>query len=244
MIHTATKRKRDGIIVMSTPEIVEVLKQNPIFGKLEENALTALSNICEKHSYGKGKTVIVEGELGDRMFVILRGELKFYATSSTGETIELSRRKTADCFGEMALVDGGPRSASVETVTPSVLLEIQRPVFIGLLEREPKLIEPLMVFLGGIARNQLALITDLAFLDLRGRLARKLLDLGYKDGGDGSLTKLRRVSQTDLARMVNAARQTVNTLLHSMAHEKLISIDDDGIRILQPDELRKLTVAS
>lgn len=243
MIRTATKRKPDGVVLMSTPEIVEILKQNPIFGKLQEDALGALSDICEKHSYPKGRTVIVEGELGDRMFVILQGELKFFATSANNESIELNRRKAPACFGEMALIDGGPRSATAETVTPVVLLEIRRHVFIGLLEREPKLIEPLVAFLGSIARNQLALITDLAFLDLRGRLARKLLDLGYKDGGDGSLTKLRRVSQTDLARMVNAARQTVNTLLHSMAHEELISVDDDGIRILQPEELRKLTLA-
>jgi CRP-like cAMP-binding protein len=77
MIRTATKRKQDGI-VMSTPEIVDVLKQNPIFGALQDNALNALNHICEKHSYAKGKTVIVEGELGDRMFVILQGEVKVY----------------------------------------------------------------------------------------------------------------------------------------------------------------------
>jgi CRP/FNR family cyclic AMP-dependent transcriptional regulator len=221
-----------------------VLKRNTVFGKLDEKTLTALSDICEKRSYAKGKTVIIQGDPGDRMFVILRGEVKVYTSSPSGESIELIRRKEPEFFGEMALLDGGPRSASVDTVMPTTLLEVKRPVFIGILEREPKLIEPLIGFLGQIVRENSQTISDLAFLDLRGRLSRRMLDLAFKDGGDGSLTKQRRVSQTDLARMVGAARQTVNTLLHSMAYDDLISISDDGIRILEPDKLRQLTRAN
>lgn len=187
--------------------------------------------------FRKGEAVIRQGEAGDRMFVIISGAVKIFFTSSKGEIIEIVRRRAPENFGELALLDNGPRSATVETTEKTSVIAIERTLLIGLMEREPKIINPLLTMLGQMLRENIQLNNDLAFFDIRARLTRRLIELTSKSDGN-SLTHRQRVSQTELAHMVSGSRQTVNTILHAMADEGLISISSDGIRVLSPEGLR------
>jgi CRP/FNR family cyclic AMP-dependent transcriptional regulator len=221
-------------------QVVEALSQNAIFGALDEPIRRLLVDRCRHQVYRRGETVIVEGERGDKLFVILQGGVRIYRRSAAGSVVEIDRKHAGENFGELALLDESPRSASVDTTSRTVLLPIERDVFTGILEREPRAVKPLLAVLGKMIRNNIQMRSDLVFLDLQGRLARCILRLA-EDAGDGrDLTRDRKVTQSELAQIVGAARQTVNGALRAFEHDNVIAVDSDGIRILDKTSLQKL----
>lgn len=233
----AIRKKKQSNVTFE--EIVETLGKNEFFGALDHDVRKLLAEIGNEHQYRRGETVLIEGERGDRMFVVVRGGVRVYRRSRSGMIIEIDRKHPGDIFGEIALLDDGPRSASIDTTCRTVLLSFERDIFIGLLEREPKTIAPLLNLLGRTLRRNMQLSADLVFLDLRSRLARCIIRL-VEDANGNDLIFDRRVTQTELAQMVGAARQTVNGALRSLEEEDLITIDVDGIRVVNRDLLLSL----
>lgn len=224
-----------------TPEIVAVLGANEIFGVLDEKTRTLLAERSRVHTHRKGQTVLVEGEYGNQVFLIIRGGVRVYRQSPSGSVIELTRKVVGETFGEIAVLDDVPRSASVDATALTTLISIERDVFLGILEREPSTINPLMRVLGRMVRHTAGLATDLAFLDIKARLAARILTLIDRLDNDAqALTHRHRVSQVELAQMVGGARQTVNVALHALEDDGYISLDIDGIRIVDRHKLELL----
>lgn len=226
--------------VVSRNEIVTALRANPIFGVLEQPALDLLVDQGNEQHFRKAEMVFAQDEPGDRMYLIVSGGVKIYRRSNKGETIELVRRRRPDIFGELAVLDGQPRTACVETTAKTTLFSLHRNVFIGVLQHEPASVPSLICFLGSMVRHSNQLSSDLALLDLRRRLAKRLLHLAERSSTRGRLTDTERISQTDLARMVGGARQTINLVLGSFQRDGYISVGVEGIEILLPDELRSI----
>lgn len=144
-------------------------------------------------------------------------------------------------FGELALLDGGPRSASVVALEPVEALTLDRAPFIATLEGHPEVAGSLLAVLGDRLRRTDELIQDILFLDLPARLAKQLLALAEGHGvrtPEGLRLDL-RLSQSDLAGMVGATRESVNRCLGAYADRGLLSLDREGITIHKPEELRR-----
>jgi CRP/FNR family transcriptional regulator, cyclic AMP receptor protein len=169
------------------------------------------------------------------MFVLLEGSVKLVLVSRDGELIELHRHDAPAIFGEVALLDGGPRSASAEAVERSTLLVVTRPELLRLLRTDEQVAEALLSVLGAMVRRTTHQINDLAFLDLQGRVAAKLLDLTEPDGD-----RTRPITQVELATMVSGARQTVNQALRSLESRGYIRADGRVFEILDRGQLRRL----
>jgi CRP/FNR family transcriptional regulator, cyclic AMP receptor protein len=169
------------------------------------------------------------------MFVLLEGSVKLLVCSRDGELIELHRHSAPAVFGELALLDGGPRSASAEAVERSLLLVLTRPEVLRLLRSDDQLAEALLRILGAMVRRTTRQISDLAFLSLQGRVAAKLLDLT-----EPGQARTRRITQVELATMVGGARQTVNQALRSLETRGFIRPDGRTFEILDRDQLRRL----
>jgi CRP/FNR family transcriptional regulator, cyclic AMP receptor protein len=152
--------------------------------------------------------------------VLVEGAVKLILRSAEGSNIiELVRHRPLAVFGELAVLDGGPRSASGEAVQQSRLLGVGRDELIRLLRSDGQVADAMLRSLGAMVRRSTRQIIDLAFLDMQGRLARQLLQLA----GDGhSLLPL--VSQNELASMVGSARQTVNLALRRLEQEGRIRL--------------------
>jgi CRP-like cAMP-binding protein len=163
--------------------------------------------------------------------------VKLFVSSRSGGIVELVRHRPPATFGEVALLDGGPRSASAEAVERSTLLVVTRAELVALLRTEDQVAEALLRTLGTIVRRTTRQVSDLAFLDLQGRVARQLLVLA----GDGhGPTRTRQVTQAELASMVNGARQTVNQALRSLKTHGYIRADGRGFEILDRMRLERL----
>ncbi|HEX8861952.1 MAG TPA: Crp/Fnr family transcriptional regulator [Actinomycetes bacterium] len=226
---------------MTPKQIAELLAETDLFGvldpaTLEEVAARTLVRVVEK-----GQTIFVQDEPGDRMFVIAEGAVKLVVRSAQGEVVELVRHWRPATFGEVALLDGGTRSATAEAVERATLVVVTRDELIHLLRSDPQVVDRVLEALGGLIRRADQQATELVFLDLPGRLARRLLELAETpgDGPKGPRPRTRRVTQTELANMVGGSRQSVNIALRSLERRGFIRLVGWSIELLDPAELRR-----
>jgi CRP-like cAMP-binding protein len=182
--------------------------------------------------------VFVQDEPGDRMYVVAEGAVKLYVSSRDGGIVELARHHPPAVFGELALLDGGSRSASAEAVERSLLLVVTRAELLRLLRSEEKVAEALLRLLGAIVRRTTRQVTDLVFLNLRGRVARQLLLLA--EDGNGARAITRQVTQGELATMVGGARQTVNQELKSLEASGCIRAAGRAFELRDRAQLQRL----
>ena len=179
--------------------------------------------------------VFWQDEPGEAMFVLLEGSVKLVLVSRDGELIELHRHDAPATFGEVAMLDGGPRSASAEAVERSTLLAVTRAELLRLLRSEELVAEAMLRLLGEIVRRTTRNVSNLAFLSLQGRVAAKLLDL-VEPGQD----RTPQLTQVELATMVGGARQTVNQALRSLQARHFVRAEGRSFVILDEERLRRL----
>jgi CRP/FNR family transcriptional regulator, cyclic AMP receptor protein len=207
------------------------------FQALDERARLTVVEHASRRTVDKGQMVFWQDDPGEAMFVLLEGTVKLIVCSRDGELIELHRHAAPAIFGELALLDGGPRSASAEAVERSTRLVVTRAELLRLLRAEDQVAEALLRTLGTIVRRTTRQVSDLVFLDLQGRIARQLLALATD--GDG-MARTRRVTQAELASMVSGARQTVNQALRSLESRGYIQADGRSFEILDRRRLEHL----
>jgi CRP/FNR family transcriptional regulator, cyclic AMP receptor protein len=211
-----------------------VLARTELFQGIDEATRRRIAEHVAERVVQRGQSVFVQDEPGDRMYVLAEGAVKLFVSSRNGGIVELVRHRPPATFGEVALLDGGPRSASAEALEPSILLVMVRAELLHLLKSDDQVAEALLRTLGTIVRRTTRQVGDLAFLDLQGRVARQLLVLA----ADGSHT--RHVTQGELADMVRGARQTVNQALRALEAGGSIRARGRGFDILDRGHLERL----
>jgi CRP/FNR family cyclic AMP-dependent transcriptional regulator len=212
----------------------DLLARTELFAGVDEPTHRRIAECCLERVVDKGQAVFVQDEPGDRMFVLAEGAVKLYVSSRHGAIVELVRHHPPAVFGEVALLDGGPRSATAEAVQRSTLLVVTRTELLRLLRDEGQVAEALLRSLGTIVRRTTRQVTDLVFLDLQGRVARQLLLLADGDGGT------RQVTQGELATMVGGARQTVNQVLRTLEDRGWVRAAGRAFEILDRQQLERL----
>ncbi|MFL6265475.1 MAG: Crp/Fnr family transcriptional regulator [Actinomycetes bacterium] len=213
-----------------------VLARTELFCGIDEATRRRIAKHVAERVVEPGQCVFAQDEPGDRMYVLAEGAVKLFVSSRDGGIVELVRHRPPATFGEVALLDGGPRTASAEAVERCTLLVVTRPELLRLLRTEDQVAEALLRTLGTIVRRTTRQVTDLAFLDLQGRVARQLLVLA----GDGNGTARTSVTQAELASMVSGARQTVNQALRSLESRGYIRASGRSFEILDRGRLEDL----
>jgi CRP-like cAMP-binding protein len=147
----------------------------------------------------------------------------------------------SETFGELALVDGRARSATVEAIEPTDVLVVSRAAFFGLITEQPHLVEGLLRNLGGLIRRLTDQTADFVFLDLHGRVAKLLLSLAAERSGPSGEEQLVDVpfTQTEIANMVGGSRQSVNQILRSYEQAGFIATSGHTVRLLRTEALKR-----
>ncbi|MEA2485308.1 MAG: family transcriptional regulator, cyclic receptor protein [Actinomycetota bacterium] len=226
---------------MKVETIATHLAATRLFGELDPAALSSLAERAVERTYKKGQLLVYQGDSGDSLFVIIEGLVKVMVTSEEGEEMVLVTLRPSDTFGELSLVDGGPRSASAEAVEPTRVLIITRAILLELLGDHPSLTDSLLRSLGSLARRLTEQAADLVFLDIHGRMAKLLLSMADQRGKQtesGVVLDL-NLTQADLAAMVGGSRQSVNQTLRSFESRGYLEIEGRSITLRKPDELRR-----
>jgi CRP/FNR family cyclic AMP-dependent transcriptional regulator len=218
------------------PQVVDLLARVELFSALDERGLRQVARRCGQRTAPAGTAIFVQEELGDRMFVLAEGAVKLLLQSPQGAKLELLRHRPPAVFGELAMLDGGPRSASAEAVVESKLLVVHRAELVRLLRSDERVADAMFRSLGSMVRRTTHRVEDLAFLDLQGRVAHRLLELGDSFG-----KHVPPVTQGELATMVGGARQSVNLALRGLEEQGFIRNVGGRIEILDRQGLRSRT---
>ncbi len=161
--------ERNGLSRSPDSTALPLLEQTRLFAHLDSEGLRQLAARASMRRYRRGEVVFREGDPGDWLFVVGSGRLKVVVSSAQGDEMVLAALTPPDTFGELALVDGEARSATVEALEASVLLVVTRAAFLDVLHERPALAEGLLESLGGLIRRLTDQTSDLVFLDLPGR---------------------------------------------------------------------------
>ena len=209
------------------------LAKTELFAAISDAARTRLAKAGAPVSLDPGGLLFARGDAGDAVYILLEGEVEIRTSNEAGRDVRLAALKPLAVIGEMAVLDGGARSADVVAIRRSRLLRIARDTTLTVLESEPKALLKLVSELSQRLRRANAGLEDAQLLDRGGRLAQRLLE----EAGDGaSIT----VTQTELARRIGASREKVNRKLHEWSDEGWISIGRAGIRLLHKNKLAAL----
>jgi len=138
---------------VQTDSVAAALQQTAIFGELNDSALQDLAQVCLQRTYRRGQFLWYEGDSGDYLLVIVRGLVKVTVTSPRGDEMLLVTLGPSEVVGELSVIDGGARSASVVALTPTTGIVIGRAPLIALMQRSPELLDVLLRSMGALVRR-------------------------------------------------------------------------------------------
>ncbi len=219
----------------------ELLRKVPLLAGLTDADREALAAAVSRRRYRKGDIVCQKEEPGHALFIVERGSVRIYLPSAQGNDLILAVLGTGDFFGDISLLDGQPRSASASAVGEATILTLERADFIALITRRPAAAMAVLEAVARRLRETDEMASDLAFLDVAGRLAKKLVELASSHGverADGILIDL-PVTQEELANMIGVTRESVNRNLSDFRRRGLIKNQGRKIVIADAARLRK-----
>jgi CRP/FNR family transcriptional regulator, cyclic AMP receptor protein len=224
-----------------TSEAVALLEQAPLFSVLHPGDLEILAGRFHTIRYDRGDMIFREGEPAERLFLIKEGRVKLTITSPRGGELLIAMLGRGQIFGELAVIDRGPRAMLARAMEPAQIYALAADVFWTLLENRPALARRLLELMARRLRRADQTTQDLVFFDAPTRLARNLLALAEEHGqptGTGDQIKITvRVTQEELAQMIGVSRGSANRLVASFASRGWIDWNDGCPIILSPESL-------
>jgi len=189
----------------------------------------------------KGEVLFRKGDEGNVLYIVRKGSIKIVLPSKMGDEAVLAVFSAGDFFGEMALLDGMPRSADAVALEPSELLALNRNDFITFLGNNEEAMQAILSNLSMRLRKTDDSLEDAYFLNISARFAKKLVELAKTHGKrDGDIIQIDlRLSQKDLASMIGATRESVNKELRVLREKGLVSTEKGTLRILDLARLER-----
>ena len=215
-----------------------VLRRAPLFEGLDEDSARTIRRQMPDVKLSRGEHLFLEGQEGDRLYIVLEGKIKLTRAAADGRENLISVIGPGEMFGELSLFDPRPRTSSASAVTDATLAALPHDALRGWLLERP---DVSMHMLQALARRLRRVVADLVFTDVPGRVAKNLLDLAARFGEqerDG-LHVHHDLTQEELAQLVGASRETVNKALADFAARGWLQISARSVLILDTERLRK-----
>ncbi len=208
-----------------------LLHQIPIFSCLGEEELDRLASVALRKRFTRNTVLLNEGDITDSLYVILSGKVKTVITDENGREIILSISGPGEYFGEMALIDGEPRSATIITREPCQLLIFSKEEIKEVLRANPDMVFTLLKGLIKRLRETDKQIESLALMDVYGRIAQLLMQMAEPEGE--VLVVNEPLTHQEIANMVGASREMVSRILSELIRGEFIRVDKKIISILR-----------
>lgn len=226
---------------MAEERVVRLLKKVPLFAKLNDPDVSQIADQCIRRECPKEQVILVEEEVGQTLFILLKGTVKVTRTSDEGREVIITILKSGDFFGELSLIDGKGRSATVVAMEDSELLTLRRAEFLSMLERYPVIAVEMMRVMADRIRKADAQIENLTLQDAFGRVGSTLIHVaeqtGYMRGAAMIIPKI--PVQQDLANMAGTARETISRVMAVFEDRGLLERDGHRVVIHDFEKFRK-----
>lgn len=233
--------------------VSRALRRSPLFRAAEEADLARCVRALRQRRFRRGESVFHAGDPGDTLHVVVEGSVLVELPSRDGgEPVVLATLRVGDFFGELALLDAAPRSATIVALEPTTTLALSRDVFLALVDESATLRRSLLEALAREIRRLTGHVEELHFLGLGARLAARLADevdtvrasaaatdgSGQQAAEAGALRLPWPYTQAELAGMIGGTRESVNRLLGDLAHRGLIRLERDALVVVDEPGLR------
>ena len=222
---------------------VEFLKRLPLFAGLAETELTALARDFTVRRFQQGETIFIQGDPGQALYLIEAGRVRIYVQDDAGQESSVIFYGAGDIFGELAVIDGLPRSASANAATDTIVHVLSRERLRPHLLASPQLAYNFMQALTVRLRYSTLQVGNLSLHDVPSRLAHKLLELAQGYGRvtpEGVQIDL-PLNQSDLASLIGATRESTNKALGNFKRSGFIRVEQNHITIIDPEALRGIS---
>jgi CRP-like cAMP-binding protein len=211
----------------------EMLRTVPIFSELSDAEIGALARLTTRRRYEKDAVIFFENAPGDSLFVIVEGRVRVTILGDDGREIILSLLGPGDFFGELALIDNEPRSATTIAAQDSELLCLSRSDFEAAVREHSSITKGLLNVVVARLRHANHQISTLALLDVYGRVARVLLEMAREEGKrlkDGQIS-FRRPTHQEIASRIGTTRETVTRMLRDLQRQGLVRVEGREMRV-------------
>jgi len=217
-----------------------MLQRSPLFRGLSPPTLERIAELAARRAYSNGEIVFSQGDAGDALYGVVTGRIRISAGAADGREIFLNIIEPGDTFGEIALLDGGSRTAAAVATMDSELVSIRREHFLAVLEREPRVALELLRLCGERLRWTSGQVEDAALLDVPARLAKRLLSLVHMHGQQAPNRVTLRISQEELANFLGVSRQVVNQYLQGWKRHGWVDVGRGSVTVLNEAALRNV----
>jgi CRP-like cAMP-binding protein len=215
-----------------------------IFAGTAPESLAPLGARMRTRRYARGQLVFQRGDEGNALYAVKSGQIKICVTTGDGKEVVLNIMREGDLFGEIALLDGGDRTADAQAMAASELLILDRRDFLDFLNRNPAVAINLLKVLTGRLRNTSEQVEDVAAFDRSARLARALMRLARRFGEDtaAGIRLNLNVTQSDIGNLVGMTRESMNKQLGEWREAGIILFERGVVTIKDADALEDLAL--
>ncbi len=226
-------------MAVETIGAAELLARVPLLADLDPGELERIAQVAIPRSFPKGARVFHEGDTSDACYVVREGEVRVTREHSDGRAIALATLGPGELVGELAMLDGGVRSASVEALTDVELLAVSAADMRGLLERNADITTKLVVKLAERLRETNERISRQSFQTVPSRVAGVLSQLVNEQSAElGREGVTIRMNQVDLAQLAGTSRESVSRFLAVLERAGVVRVGRGRVTVLEPPRLR------
>ena len=226
-------------MVVAEESAVQLLRRVPLFSELDGSELERFSRVAVPRSFPGGTRVFHEGDHSDACYIVRSGNFRVTREHSDGRAITLANLGPGDIFGELAMLDGEVRSASVEALNDGELLALPAIDVRSLLARHPDITVKLVAALTRRLRMANERISRQSFQTVPSRVAGVLSQLIAEEAplGDGEGVTI-RMNQVDLAQLAGTSRESVSRFLAELERAGVVRCGRGRVTVLEPPKLR------
>jgi CRP-like cAMP-binding protein len=206
-------------------EFATILGMNPLFSGLGAEAIGSLARLCQARRLPAGQTLFVKGDPGDALYGVRRGQIRIEVGTSGGEHLTIEVFGAGDLFGEIAVLDGRPRTADAIAQEDAELFVLPRADFLKTLESDVRLAIRIIELLCARLRSTNERTEEMMFLPLSVRLARRLDTLVQDFGAEVQIT------QDELAGLVGVTRESINRQLQEWRASGIVTLGRGRISV-------------
>jgi CRP/FNR family transcriptional regulator, cyclic AMP receptor protein len=225
---SGVRQRRDAYPTLSP---VELLRAHPIFGRLPANVVEQLGTYVTKRRVPRGAMIFAKGDRGNGLMAVLRGSVRISVPTLDGREVVLNLIQPGEVFGEMALLDGQPRSADATATEDCELMVIDRRDFIPFAHNRPEVAIKLLEILCGRLRRTNEQVEDVMFMSLPVRLAKLIVKLTKINEHDARPAKL-TVTQRELSQMIGMSRESTNKQLRAWEKRRWLRLERGTLTVL------------
>lgn len=215
-----------------------LLLSHPFFSGLDERIVHRLIPRAVTRKVKKGTLLFRKGDPGTTLYVVCAGAVRVSAPSHEGKDAVFNLIVPGEIFGEIAFLDGGPRSADAMMIETGELMLIERRDFLPLLRDYPELAIRLLEILCGRLRRTSEQVEDIVFLGMKARLAKALLYL-CEHAASGGPQEV-KATQREISQLIGVSRESANKQLRRWERQKFLKLDRGGLSILSLDALKRV----